>query len=350
MKKILLLTNMYPSKEYPHYGVFVKNCEDMLKQEGYSVQPVIITYQTNRWRKVGQYIRFTVQAILKALWERNDYIYAHYASHMMPIVMLLRFLGVKTPIVVNVHGNDIVPTRPAEEKNPARSQKTLEKADLIIAPSVYFKEVLMTQYGVEEYKIRVFSSGGVNSKLFFAKDGEYSRRKIGMDQDLIILGFVGRIEPLKGWDIFLKAVKRLNGKNKKIRYLLIGEGTQEKECKRRIQQLKLEDKGWCYPLQAQTQLADFFSVMDVFCVSSEQESLGLVGIEAMSCGAVCVLSDIPGMQEYAKDGVNCLTFSSGDEQALAEKVQEALCLTEDKKAELKRQAQRTAREYEVKHL
>jgi hypothetical protein len=37
MKKILILSNMYPSKKYPHYGVFVQNSAAILRNGGYKV-------------------------------------------------------------------------------------------------------------------------------------------------------------------------------------------------------------------------------------------------------------------------------------------------------------------------
>ena len=40
MKKILVITNMYPSKKYPHYGIFIKNTVNLLKENGYKVDVV----------------------------------------------------------------------------------------------------------------------------------------------------------------------------------------------------------------------------------------------------------------------------------------------------------------------
>lgn len=37
MEKILLISNMYPSKKYKHYGVFVQNTASILKNNGYQV-------------------------------------------------------------------------------------------------------------------------------------------------------------------------------------------------------------------------------------------------------------------------------------------------------------------------
>ena len=46
MEKILLISNMYPSKKYKHYGVFVQNTASILKNNGYQVDAVSYTHLT----------------------------------------------------------------------------------------------------------------------------------------------------------------------------------------------------------------------------------------------------------------------------------------------------------------
>ena len=58
VKKVLLVSNMYPSKKYPHYGVFVKNCEHILQNGGYSVDRVSMSKQDHLILKVLWYVLF----------------------------------------------------------------------------------------------------------------------------------------------------------------------------------------------------------------------------------------------------------------------------------------------------
>lgn len=51
MKKILLLSNMYPSKRYPHYGIFVRNTEKILNENDYEVIKVVMEKEDRKFLK-----------------------------------------------------------------------------------------------------------------------------------------------------------------------------------------------------------------------------------------------------------------------------------------------------------
>ena len=53
-----MLTNMYPSKKYPHYGTFVKNTEDILKEIGFKVDTIKISKHDNKIIRLLSYMTF----------------------------------------------------------------------------------------------------------------------------------------------------------------------------------------------------------------------------------------------------------------------------------------------------
>ena len=53
MGKILLISNMYPSKKYKHYGVFVQNTESILKNNGYQVDVSVLKKKDSKLGKLG---------------------------------------------------------------------------------------------------------------------------------------------------------------------------------------------------------------------------------------------------------------------------------------------------------
>lgn len=341
---------MYPSREMPHYGVFVQNCEKMLRDEGNQVDHVVITYQKNRLRKLLCYLRFFMVAAWRGKTNNYDCVYAHYASHVTPVIGYFRRFCPEMSVVVNVHGNDIVPVSASEQKNPKRSRKTLDRCNLVIAPSAYFKRVLMENYHIREKMIAVFPSGGVNCEIFYPQDKKEARNALQLPQEGIVAGFAARLEPYKGWDIFLKAFAVLSKKYPDLTFVLAGEGSQEKECDEMIQRLGVQEKGRRFPLLSQKKLAQCMNAVDFFCVSSVQESLGLVGLEAMACGTPCVLSAIPGIQEFARDQINCLTFEPGNAADLVKKTERLLQFTSEQKNKMKQEQLLTAREYSMEKL
>jgi len=54
-------------------------------------------------------------------------------------------------------------------------------------------------------------------------------------------------------------------------------------------------------------LAELYSKADVFIDGSDYQGFGRTALEAMACGAACVVTNVGGVTEYAVDGYNCLT-------------------------------------------
>ena len=81
MEKILLISNMYPSKKYKHYGVFVQNTASILKNNGYQVDVSALKKKDSNLGKLGGYLSFYIKSIFLCLFHRYDYLYAHYISH-----------------------------------------------------------------------------------------------------------------------------------------------------------------------------------------------------------------------------------------------------------------------------
>ena len=72
------------------------------------------------------------------------------------------------------------------------------------------------------------------------------------------------------------------------------------------------------------ELARLYSGARVFFDGSEFQAFGLPALEAMSCGAVSVLTDVGGVQEYASHDENCLLVAPGDADAAAVAIVELL--------------------------
>lgn len=64
-------------------------------------------------------------------------------------------------------------------------------------------------------------------------------------------------------------------------------------------------------------LPKVYSAADVFVETSRLHGFGRCGVEAMACGAACVLSESGGISEYARDGENALIVPTGDARATA---------------------------------
>ena len=132
--KILMISNMYPSKSYPNYGSFVANVEKTLKKK-FEVETIYITKTNNLIMKIIKYIIFYVKVIILSCYRKYDLIYAHYASHTAFPLLIIKKIIPSRKIIINVHGNDIIPESKKDEKYLPLVKKILLKSTAIISPS-----------------------------------------------------------------------------------------------------------------------------------------------------------------------------------------------------------------------
>ena len=244
MKKILLISNMYPNKHNKHYGIFVKNVENLLKENEFIVDKVVMTKKSNFILKLISYILFHLKVIIKGLFGHYDYLYVHFISHSSLGAVLVKKIKKKTKLVLNCHGNDVVADTERDFSNIKRSKKYLPYGDFIVVPSNYFKKVLIDNYGVPKDKIFVYPSGGVNTNLFIKKDLLSSKRKSNLKEKYNYIGYISRIEADKGWDTFVYMIKELEKMNLieeySLRFLIVGTGLEENRMNEYIKKLEIE--------------------------------------------------------------------------------------------------------------
>ena len=352
-KKILLISNMYPSKSNKHYGIFVKNTEDLLRENGYIVKRVVMTKQKNIILKLINYILLHLKVIFIGLFGNIDYLYVHFISHSSMGAVIVKKIKKNIKLVLNCHGNDIVADNEIDLKNIERSKKYLKYADRIVVPSNYFKDVLMTDYGVKEDLIFVYPSGGVDTKYFKNIDVITAKKKSGLGSNYNYIGYISRIDTDKGYDTFVYMIKELEKKDliKKynLRFLIVGSGNEEERLNDLIKELQLESFIERKDLVSQEELLYLYNSLELFIFPTyrKSDSLGLVGLEAMSCETFVIASNKYGPSCYMKDNINGFTFESEDYKDLTEKVIKYFELDEEEITKITNNARETAIEYDT---
>lgn len=354
-KKILLVTNMYPSRKYKHYGSFVKNTKESLEQFHYHVDVVSMKKQDTFLGKLIGYISLYFVSFWKSIFGSYDYYYVHFVSHSTFPVLLGRWTSFCTKLVCNVHGNDIVPDFDYEKKNVQKSQFALKFADVVVAPSCYFQDVLEKKYHIEKEKIKIYPSGGVDFSIFSSFSQEDCKKELGLDPSTTYYGYVSRIEKDKGWDTLLLALHKLNQEKllKNIKVLVIGTGSEQKEFLKMIQEFHLEDFILQKEFVFQQDLVKYYHAMDLFLFPTRRksESLGLVGLEAMASRTFVIGCNLYGPREYLIDQKNSFTFLEDlDGSILASKIKAFQKLRKERKEKMIENAYQTASRYDKNHF
>ena len=339
-KRLLVISNLYPSPKAPFYGSFVKNFVDSLNV--YNQRPVTICVLKGRMDgygilKILAYLFFYGKIFYRLLFFNYDLIYVHLITHASIPIRIVSYIK-RLNIVFNIHGEDLLVTTPLAKKLLNFVIPLLKKAKFIVVPSNYFKEVTLTQLPfLNEEKILVSASGGVKEQF-------YVERTYTPSQNLTI-GYVSRIDRGKGWDVFVNAIKIVNDRGYKVNACIIGGGLGVEKMKMLINEEGIKNITYIGPV-AYRALPIYYSKMDLFIFPTLlRESLGLVGLEAMAASVPVIASKIGGITDYLTDGGNGFYFTPGSPEDLANKIQQFIELKDSQKAEMAANARRTASRY-----
>lgn len=138
-----------------------------------------------------------------------------------------------------------------------------------------------------------------------------------------VMFWVNRLDPQKGFGVAVRAFGRLAGELDDLSFVVAGEGRERAALgllpdgdRRRVVMLG------SVPNQ---ELPAYHAGADVFVAPAiDQESFGIVLVEAMAAGVPVVASDIPGYREVVRDGVDGLLVPRNDPNALATAVRRVL--------------------------
>jgi glycosyltransferase involved in cell wall biosynthesis len=109
--------------------------------------------------------------------------------------------------------------------------------------------------------------------------------------DELLIGLVGRIDPVKGHATFLAAAALLASRRDDVRFVIVGDGPAERrrELERRARELGLASRLlWA---GRREDMPAVYNALDVLCSASVREGFPNVIGEAMSCGVPCVATD-----------------------------------------------------------
>jgi glycosyltransferase involved in cell wall biosynthesis len=123
--------------------------------------------------------------------------------------------------------------------------------------------------------------------------GQRVRLEWGISASDTLIGLVGRLDPMKGHAVFLAAAAQLKASHRKLRFVCLGNGSQQYLGDMKSLALRLglnDDLLW---LDARTDMRAVYNAIDVMCSSSVYgEGFPNVIGEAMACGRRCVVTDV----------------------------------------------------------
>jgi glycosyltransferase involved in cell wall biosynthesis len=186
------------------------------------------------------------------------------------------------------------------------------RCDALVAPSESMAEVLRQQGMNEDISLW---SRGVDRTIFdpSARDCAW-RRSLGIEDDELVVGFLGRLVLEKGLDVFAAVAAELRARGVPHKVLVIGEGPAGDWFRERL------PEGIFVGFQAGAKLGRAVASMDLLLNPSITETFGNVTLEAMASGLPVIAARAPGSTSLITDGVTGRLVEPGNIAGFADAI------------------------------
>ena len=274
-----------------------------------------------------------------------DLIHSHYwlsgwvglklaREHGIPLLHTFHTLACMKNSATGSLGLREFPTRLRVER------QLIERTDHLLVSSTREKKKITSSHAVPFDNVTLLPCG-VDTELFRPRSTHQLKHNIPIPDKKFIL-YVGRIDPIKGLDVLIKAmalVKAKFHKNHTLQLLVIGgdlknavqsRHSQFNKLKRLTKSLQLDDTVSFLGAQPQDLLPYYYSAAEACVLPSRYESFGMVALEAMACGTPAIITTAAGISSFIQDGTTGFLVPEEDETALAETILREVYLNSSK--------------------
>ena len=194
----------------------------------------------------------------------------------------------------------------------------------VIGVSPSATNYLENKINVPKKKVVLINNGVVVPKIVSEEDKINLKQKQNILLDDIVIGSVGRMssDAHKRFSDLIKSVAILVKKNNKIKLIIVGDGPERSNYEKLVKELNIENNvifaGY------QNNIGNYYSIIDIFCLTSAFEAFGLVLAEAMLHKLPVVATNVGGMKHIVVADETGFLVDKFDVNMIAQKL-EILC-------------------------
>jgi glycogen synthase len=233
------------------------------------------------------------------------------------------------PWLTTIHATEYGRHQGWVDKHPqsyihAAERAMARDADEVITCSEFMRGHVCRIFGIPRAKVTVIPNGVDPRELEPIEPTAGLRERFAEKDELLVL-LVGRLVHEKGFHLALDALAPVIRRRRKVRFVVAGSGTAEEELKRQAKRLKLTRHGTFLGWVGDDMLHALYRVADLCIVPSIYEPFGIVALEAMASGCLCIVADTGGLREVVPgDETVGLRFASRDAEALGAQLERVL--------------------------
>jgi len=192
--------------------------------------------------------------------------------------------------------------------------------------------VVLTERGAEEHLARgvgrpgqyVAIPSGVDTEALRARapGRGAARAALGLPPDARVVVGIGRLVPVKGFDVLVGSIPEVAGRVPALRVLLVGDGPERSRLEARARLLGVE--AHLAIAGAREDVVPYLAAADLFAAPSRNEGMGRALVEALALGVPVVGTEVGGIPSVLDGGRYGTLVPPDDPTALARALLELL--------------------------
>jgi glycosyltransferase involved in cell wall biosynthesis len=199
------------------------------------------------------------------------------------------------------------------------------RTDVVVAVSEALSRQLADTVVADPTRIRVVLNGVDTCRFHPRAVNGALRTELGISPGVPVIGSIGRLDPIKGYDVMIQALGMLRAtwtEGPAPVLILVGDGPDQARLGALSERYGLRDAvrltGW------RKDVENVYAALDVFTLSSWSEGTSLALLEAMSTGVCPIVTDVGGSPSVLGERLRHRLVRPGDRAALADAWRDAL--------------------------
>ena len=249
---------------------------------------------------------------------KPDILNAHYITRIGYMAVATRF----HPLILTAWGSDILIDIKRNSLWRIFTKYTLRKADALIFAAPHMVETAITLAG-DIIRDRIYRDnfGNIDLEKFNPTKKNWDvREELNLNNDCILIISTRNLNHVYNVETLIKAVPIVVEKVPETYFIIIGDGEERGKLERLAKELKIKENIRFLGVKPHEELPRYLASANIYVSTSLSDGTSVSLLEAMGCGLVPVVTDIPANQGWVKQGVNGFIIPPKDYSALAKKI------------------------------
>jgi L-malate glycosyltransferase len=190
--------------------------------------------------------------------------------------------------------------------------------DRLLAVSSALRKPLAARFGID--KVTCIHNALDLARIRVTTDLLNLRKELGLDQHDFVIGTMGRLHPVKGLEVFLRAARIISDHRKRAKFIIAGDGPLRGQLQALAQHCGLAREVMF--LGHRSDGNNILGLMDLFVLPSLSEGIPLALLEALALARPVVATAVGGIPEVVEHEISGLLVTPGNYDDLAK-----ACLT-----------------------